>query len=203
VKAAWAIVPAKSLARGKSRLRPVLADDERAHFARGLLEHVLDVTHACTLGGVLVATDGDDVADLAHARGAHVLRDDGHEPLAKVIDRALDEVSRRGARAAVVLMADLPRIQPSDVQGLLDALDSHDIALVRDRLGRHTNALAVKPPDAIATCFGRDDSFDAHCEAAHKAGLRLAILENERLAFDVDGPDDHVHLMTLPPAGGT
>ena len=74
---AWVIVPAKSLLHGKSRLSPVLGDEDRARFAQRLLEHVLDVVGACALDGVLVATGGDDVASLATLRGAHVLRDRG------------------------------------------------------------------------------------------------------------------------------
>jgi 2-phospho-L-lactate guanylyltransferase len=190
----WAIVPAKSLARGKSRLRPVLDEDARATFARWLLEHMLDVLGACDLGGVLVATDGDDVEALARARGAHVRRDDGAGSLAGVVDRALADVEARGATAAIVLMADLPDIEARDIAALLDALAGADVALVRDHLGRHTNALALSPPTAIATRFGTDRSFALHCEAARAAGLRVAVVENERIAFDVDGPADLARL---------
>ena len=194
LKPTWAIVPAKSLMRGKSRLRPILADDERARFARDLLEHVLDVLATCELAGILVATDGDDVEELASRRGACVRRDGGHGPLAAVVNDALADSSRRGALAAIVLMADLPRIQPNDVDDLLAALVDHDIAIVRDHFGSHTNALALAPPTALATCFGRQDSFAAHCASARAAKLRLRILENERIAFDVDVPDDHAQL---------
>jgi 2-phospho-L-lactate/phosphoenolpyruvate guanylyltransferase len=187
---AWAVVPAKSLAAGKSRLRSVLGDGERAGFARGLLEHVLDVLRGCALEGVLVATGGDDVASLATSYGAEVLRDRGTGTLADVVDRALHEVASRGASTAVVLMADLPRIERGDVAELLAALADHDVALVRDHLGRHTNALALTPPTVMATCFGRDDSFAAHCAAARAAGLRTAHVKNERIAFDVDLPVD-------------
>jgi 2-phospho-L-lactate guanylyltransferase len=193
VKQTWAVVPAKSLSRGKSRLRPVLDDGARASFARRLLEHVLAVLSKCELDGVLVATDGDDVADLALARGACVRRDsrEGREgPLSAVVDAALADVAARGARAAVVLMADLPRIEAGDVRSLVRALDECDIALVCDHLGRHTNALAVAPPTAIATCFGRERSFALHREAARAAGLRVTVVENERIAFDVDGPGE-------------
>lgn len=200
----WAIVPAKSLQRGKSRLRPVLGDDDRARFAQGLLEHVLDVLAKCELDGVLVATGGDDVAAIASSRGAHVLRDRGGEgSLAAIVDRALAEVASRGAESAVVFMADLPRIVPGDVHALLAALDAHDVALVRDHLGHHTNALALSPPSALATCFGRDDSFDAHREAARAAGLRTVVVESERIAFDVDLPADHEQLTGQRPAAGT
>jgi len=198
VRPTWAIVPAKSLTRGKSRLRPVLADDERARFARALLERILGVLEGCKLDGILVATDGDDVEELAVRRGACVRRDGGDRTLAAVVDDALADCSRRGALAAIVLMADLPRIQPSDVHEVLAALVDHDVAIVRDHVGSHTNALALAPPSAIATSFGRQDSFEAHCASARAATLRLAILDNARIAFDVDVPDDHAQLGAAP-----
>lgn len=206
----WAIVPAKSLLRGKSRLRPVLDDGDRARFAQALLEHVLDVLGACDLDGRLVATDGDDVASIAQERGANVLRDraaggaafppaSAADPprdrtassLADVVDRALVEVASRGARAAVVLMADLPRIQPADVRALLEALEDADVAIVCDHLGRHTNALALAPPTVMPTHFGCEDSFAAHCTAARARGLRVAQIASATIAFDVDVPADH------------
>jgi 2-phospho-L-lactate/phosphoenolpyruvate guanylyltransferase len=200
---AWAVVPAKSLVDGKSRLRPVLADGDRARFARRLLEHVLDVLGACALDGVLVATGGDDVAAVAMARGMEVLRDRGVGTLAEVVDRALSDVASRGAQTAVVLMADLPQIEPRDVGALLAALDDHDVALVCDHLGRHTNALALAPPTALATCFGREDSFAAHRAAAREAGLRAIHLKSERIAFDVDLPADHQRFTGRPRGAGT
>jgi 2-phospho-L-lactate guanylyltransferase len=200
---AWAVVPAKSLSQGKSRLRQVMADEDRSRFARGLLEHTLDVLSACGLDGVLVATDGDDVGALAEARGFSVLRDRGGGSLARVVDGALGEVAARGGASAVVLMADLPLIEAADVIALLDVLDDHDVALVRDHLGHHTNALAVSPPAVIATCFGRVDSADAHVTTGHAAGLRVVAVANERIAFDVDVPADHLRLTAGRPAVGT
>jgi 2-phospho-L-lactate guanylyltransferase len=200
---AWAVVPAKSLLQGKSRLAPVLGDEDRARFARRLLDHVLDVLEKCALDGVLVAAGGDDVAALAQARGVHVLRDRGEGSLADVVDRALAEVASRGAASAVVLMADLPRIEPADVTALLALLADHDVAFAADHLGRHTNALALSPPTAMATCFGRADSFAAHRAAAREAGLRAAVVDSERVAFDVDVPADHERLTTPRPEAGT
>jgi 2-phospho-L-lactate guanylyltransferase len=187
----WAVVPAKSLVRGKSRLSPALDGAARARLARDLLEHVLDVLRACGLEGILVATDGYDVGDLAAARGASVLFDEEGGSLAAVVDRALAEVARRGASAAIVLMADLPRIESRDVAEIMTALNRHDLVLVRDHLGHHTNALAIAPPTAMGTHFGRADSFEAHLGAARDAGLRVAVIDNDRVAFDVDVPADH------------
>jgi len=192
----WAVVPAKCPARAKSRLRPVLRDAERARFARGLLEHVLGVLATPgLLDGVLVATDCDEVARLARRRGAATRGDRGARSLAAVVDAALADVGSHGAGAALVLMADLPRLAAADVRAVLAALEAHDVVVVPDHLGRHTNALALAPPTALATRFGREDSFSAHCAAARSAGLRLAVLQNERVAFDVDGPADHARLL--------
>jgi 2-phospho-L-lactate guanylyltransferase len=198
----WAVVPAKSLARGKSRLSSTLGDDARAGFARSLIEHVLGVLSRCELAGILVATDGDDVADLARARGVQVLKDAGGGSLAEVVDRALVDVAARAAPAAIVLMADLPRLEPADVAQLAAALEDHDVVLVRDHLGHHTNALALAPPTAMPTRFGRPDSFEAHLTAARATRLRVAILDNERLAFDVDVPADHERITAQRQADG-
>jgi 2-phospho-L-lactate guanylyltransferase len=192
----WAVVPAKSLVRGKSRLSPALDQAARARFARSLLEHVLDVLRAGALDGILVATDGEDVADISTSRGAAVLMDGGGGSLADVVDRALAEVARRGATAAIVLMADLPRVEPHDVALVIAALQGHDVVLVRDHQGHHTNALAMAPPTAMRTCFGQAESFDAHLAAAREAGLRVCVIDNERVAFDVDVPDDHRRITT-------
>jgi len=187
----WAVVPAKDPTRGKSRLREVLGDDERARFARQLLEHVLTVLSDCPdIDGILVATDGDEVAELARARGAAVLRDGEGHGLAAIVDAALTDVARRGARSALVLMADLPQLGVRDVRRLLEPLATHDVVIARDRKGCHTNALAVAPPTVIGTRFGRADSFEAHCSAARQADLALAVVQDERVAFDVDSPED-------------
>jgi 2-phospho-L-lactate guanylyltransferase len=204
----WAVVPAKSFATGKSRLSSVLAGPERARFAGELLDHTLSVLGTAGLDGVLVATDGDDVAELARQHGAHVLRDDGSAPppvpstgearsgprLAAVVDGALAEVEARGAKTALVLMADLPRIEVGDVAQLLGAVAAGTVVLAADHLGRHTNALAMSPPTLIETCFGRADSFAAHRAAVEAAGFEVAVVENERVAFDVDAPADHARL---------
>jgi 2-phospho-L-lactate guanylyltransferase len=200
---AWAIVPAKSLVHGKSRLRPVLGDEDRALFARRLLEHTLDALNTCAVDGVLVAAGDDDVASLAVSRGAYVLRDRGEGSLADVVDRALADVESRGAASAVVLMADLPLIVADDVAGLFAALVDHDIVLVADHVGHHTNALGLAPPSAMPTSFGRADSFAAHLATARAAALRAAVIESERIAFDVDTPADHEQLKTPRRAAGT
>ena len=192
----WALVPAKAFTRGKSRLAPALSDAARAEFARRLFEHVLaTLTASAAVDGVLVATDSDDVAAAANAHGAAVLRDVVvGAPLSAVVDAGLTELTARGATQALVLMADLPQLSADDVRALVAAFDRAQVVVVRADDGAHTNALGLMPPGCLPTRFGRDDSFAAHLADARAAGLRVAVIDNERVAFDVDGPDDHARL---------
>jgi 2-phospho-L-lactate guanylyltransferase len=186
----WAVVPQKGFADGKSRLKPALSDGARQAFARGLFDHVLGTLRE-VVDGILVCTDSPEVAEAAARHGAQVRRDDpGRPALAQIVDGGLRQIV---ADRALVLMADLPRLGAEDVRQIVAPLDGHDLVLVRAQDGRHTNALALAPPTRIATCFGRADSFEAHLAAA--AGLRVCVLENPRIAFDVDGPDDHALLV--------
>jgi len=199
----WALVPAKGFDRGKSRLGPALSDGARAAFARSVFDHVLAaLARSRVLGGILVATDSPHVADAALARGAPVRMDaPGSPTLAAVVDSGLADLAARGAAGALVLMADLPRLRSEDVRALVALLDDHDAVIVRAEDGQHTNALALAPPASLSTAFGRPDSFQAHVAAARAAGLRLTIVDNPRIAFDVDGPGDHARLLATPPRG--
>jgi 2-phospho-L-lactate guanylyltransferase len=195
----WALVPAKAFDRGKSRLMPALSDEVRAAFARALFDRVLGALAASgAVDGVLVATDSAVVAEAARARGAAVRFDaPGAAGLAAVVDGALGELAARGAATALVLMADLPELGPDDVRAFAAAAAAQPVAIVRAADGEHTNALALTPPGCLATQFGRADSFAAHLAAARAAGLGVAVVDNPRIAFDVDGPADHARLVEL------
>ncbi|HEX7476817.1 MAG TPA: 2-phospho-L-lactate guanylyltransferase [Polyangiales bacterium] len=185
----WAVVPMKSFARGKSRLQAALDDASRAALAREMFAHVLSVVRATPeLSGVLVVSDGDDVAALSTQLGAHVLRDPPDRPttLARVVDSALAQLQSRGAAGALVLMGDLPRIEVADVQQLLAALRDSDVVLAPDRSGQCTNALGLQLAHVHPTSFGQPDSFAQHQRRASELGLRVSVIHNVRIGFDVD-----------------
>ena len=79
IEPVWAVVPVKCFADAKSRLLSALGAD-RATLAESFLMHVLDALTGCDrIAGVLVATDGEDVARACAARGVEVLRDRGED----------------------------------------------------------------------------------------------------------------------------
>lgn len=190
----WALVPAKAFARSKARLASVLSETDREALARGFLTHVLDVLGACdAIGGRVVVTDSDEVAEVARSQGAIALRDEASS-LAGIIDAALRRVEEMGASGAIVFMSDLPELAPIDVRTLAGFLGDRDVVAVPDLRGEGTNAIAIASPRRFPTCFGHADSFARHLARARELGLRVGVHTSERLGFDVDDPSDLVSL---------
>jgi 2-phospho-L-lactate guanylyltransferase len=190
---AWAVVPAKSFRRAKGRLAGVLGVAERRVLARAMFERVLATCVAAPeLEGTLVATDGEDVARLAWTRGATILRDDvaASARLNAVIDAALVVLEARGATHARVVMADLPLLAPRDLAELLAQLRAHDLVIAPDQQRRGTSALGLRLGRGLRTCFGHADSLHRHVQEAARVGGTSHVLQNPRLAFDLDSPED-------------
>ncbi|HMI92753.1 MAG TPA: 2-phospho-L-lactate guanylyltransferase [Polyangiales bacterium] len=195
----WAIVPAKAFARAKSRLDGVLAPVARRELARGLLDHVLQACRQSgAFEGILVATDGDDVARSAARAGAQVIRDSSsrdssvHDSsvraasLGAIVDAALESSVALGATHALVVMADLPLLEARDVRELVHALRSDCVVLAPDAQRRGTNALGLRLDLGARTCFGQPDSLSRHAREALRVGAALRVIANPRVARDLD-----------------
>lgn len=190
-----ALIPMKELAQAKMRLADVLDRAARAELALAMLTDVLE---ACTQSGVfdVIAVVSSDSEVCWHAR------DHGAKPLVEPatlgggLNPGLTFAQRYlGRRVAVselvILPADVPLVQPDDIRAVVEALAAADTpraVMVRSR-DNGTNALALRPPEAIAPKYGRD-SADAHRAAAEAAGIEIVELDLPRLAFDVDAPED-------------
>ena len=182
------IVPHRGLAAAKTRLAPVLDDDEREALARRLLEQVLAVAHeAC--GDVVVISPSEALGPLVAAAGARLVVQRGMG-LNDGLQQARREAIADGVATLLILHGDLPNLGTDDVAALLDALpEQGGVAIAPDRAGSGTNGLALRPPDAIGFRFGTG-SFDAHRAEAEAAGVPLVEVDRPGLAFDLDTPAD-------------
>jgi 2-phospho-L-lactate guanylyltransferase len=188
------ILPMKSFALAKSRLRDGMSDQARSALARAMFERTLVAALQCRrVDDTYVVTNGDDVAatvdSLADAR-IRMLRDPGpNMQLADLMDWALNAVASSATRA-LILMADLPRLETRDIDELCGALDDSDCVLVSDQRGHSTNALGIRLPFRGATSFGQPESFALHKAVLHGLGLRIRHESNVRVAHDVDLLED-------------
>lgn len=158
-----------------------------------MFERVLTACTGCVaLTGTLVATDGDDVAAFSARRGAAVLRDTASSArgLSGVVDAALANLLARGATHALVLMADLPRVEPRDVSELIAVLRGSDMLVVPDMRRCGTGALGMKLDLGLHARFGHADSLMRHVREGQRVGAFCRVIHNPRIAMDIDTFDD-------------
>jgi 2-phospho-L-lactate guanylyltransferase len=143
----------------------------------------------------VVITGEPAAADLAAGLGAEVIHDPddgGHVGAAKLgIGRAIE----LEADAVLLLPGDCPLLEPREIDNLVTGLPDPFVAVVPDRHGTGTNALAMRPPDAIEPAFG-EGSCERHLGLARSAEIAHATERIDGLALDLDTPADIVALTT-------
>ena len=187
----YAVVPVKLFAHTKRRLMRLLSGSEREALACAMLEDVLSaLTHAAAIEGILVVTDDTKAAAVAHCLGATVLADTENTGTTAAVTKAARHLACMGRGGMLVIPADVPAITPADIDAIVAAhCAAPAVTLVRAGSDGGTNALACSPPDAIPFCFG-DDSFRRHLAASKACGIEPQVIELERVARDIDRPDD-------------
>ncbi len=200
---ATAILPVKRFADAKQRLAPGIGSTHRAELAAAMLEDVLEAIGAArSIERTIVVTSEPRALELAAARGAEVLPDPdegGHSGAALA---GIARAQQLGAERVVLLPIDCPLLAPRELERLLTGMPDRYVAIVPDRHGTGTNALALAPPDAIEPSFG-EGSCARHVAAAREAGIPFGVEELPSLALDLDTPADVVALtLELETRGG-
>ena len=191
---ATAVLPVKRFAAAKQRLAAGMDDERRAAVVAAMLEDVLEAIGAAhSIERTIVVSDEPRALELAGAAGAETIADPdegGHSGAALA---GIGRAGELGARCAVLLPGDCPLLDPRELERLLTGLPERFVAVVPDRHGTGTNALALAPPDAIRPAFG-EGSCARHVVAAREAGAPYAVEELPSLGLDLDTPADVVAL---------
>jgi 2-phospho-L-lactate guanylyltransferase len=181
------VLPIKGFTDAKARLEVVLSPENRAALAEftagGLLEAVIGVD-------AFVVCDNDDIAQWARQRGALVVRQ---------TSPGLNAAVACGVEAAqfkhdwvLVAHSDMPY-----AEHLMSVVDLHvvetTVTLVPDRHEDGTNVLVIPARCGFTFHYG-PGSFAAHQAEATRLGLAVRIVRDERLALDIDTPDDLAQL---------
>lgn len=184
------VIPVKPFRRAKSRLSPVMSRPVRAALARSLLSRTLDTLASCNLPLVACVVSRDMTAlDLARRRGAVVLAE-SESGLNAALSQARVWALAHGAQALLVLPADLPLLAPADICAMLDlGCEPRSVVIAPDARGEGTNALLLRPPDALNFAFG-PQSFYEHCAQAETCPLALHVYRSPTIALDLDTPAD-------------
>lgn len=185
------LVPVKNLENAKQRLSPLLCPEERFALAQAMCEDVLQaLADWRERPGVVVVTRDAFARTLAARFNFDVIADDNSGET-NAIEVATATCKARGAESTLVIPADIPLIESSELQAVVDRAPRSQggTVLVPDAAGRGTNAAWRSPADLFPLRFG-NDSFLPHKAAANSTGLPCVVLELPGIARDVDRPED-------------
>jgi 2-phospho-L-lactate guanylyltransferase len=174
------VVPVKSFRRAKVRLSAVLTDDAREQLARDMAASVIAASDGVP---VFVVCDDGTVADFAIGEGAFVLWTP-RLGLSGAVNAGIDHLRLRGFTLAVVAHADLPFAQSLGAFG-----EDEVITLAPDRHRDGTNVAAIPTSLGYRFAYG-PASFDRHVKEADRFSVPLRVVDDWRLATDIDTPED-------------
>ena len=187
------LIPVKPLEEGKSRLSGLLSKKRRAELSFRLFNTVLNAAiEAGKPDNIIVVSRDLDVLSTAEERGTRYW---GKEK-GKDLNQALSDAIPESAESIIALHADLPRVSSNDIRAIIETGRENAIVLTSDRMGLGTNAIFMRPPKLINFYFG-DMSFSRHVKEARRVGVTPKILKRDGLEFDLDTPEDYLHLSRL------
>ena len=182
------IIPLKALAAAKGRLAGVLEPAQRQAFAAWMAQRVIAAALAVdAVTDVLVVAGDEAAAAVGTEAGARVLV--VSEPGLDAAMAAADAATA-GARATLVLAADLPEVSADDILDVIDAAaGAEDVVVVAPTRDGGTGALLRRPPSVITTAYGGSSAAE-HERLARAAGARVVTVSRTALANDVDTPGE-------------
>lgn len=189
------IVPVKPLTEAKTRLAGVLPPNERIALARRLLERtLLKLTRARGISRVVVISRDDQVLKIARKFGAWSVAESQTRDTVSGLNDALEQARRisiaNGARALLIIPADLPRLRVRDIEKMIAlGKPAPHLVIVPAARDGGTNALLLNPANAIAFRFG-EDSFSKHTAAATAQSIPFTLYTSDTVTLDLDTPED-------------
>ncbi len=187
----WAIIPIKPLRRGKSRLATVLSEEERKILNQNLLVKTIKCLNEVNeIDQILVVSYDPNALMISREYGVRTIQEGRHTNINNALRKGTLAAQAFKVSSILILPADLPYIDSHAVQGLLSRLSQPpEIVIAPDRKMNGTNALLMQPIGILDYDFGQW-SFRKHIEQAERKKIRVEIYNNEKLAFDLDEPED-------------
>lgn len=184
------LVPVKNLSTAKQRLAAVLDQPARTELAQAMLHDVVAALAAWPRCPVRALVTSDPFAlELARQYEFEIIPDTANFGESAAIEMATRFCVVRGSDSTLVIPADIPLIQASDLDQILAYAPAEGSVLAPAADGRGTNAAFRRPANLFPLRFG-NDSFKPHLAAAQATGKPCIVLQLPSIAVDVDNPED-------------
>jgi 2-phospho-L-lactate guanylyltransferase len=197
----YALVPVKDLTQAKMRLSPLLTAAERHALDQAMLDDVLlALRQAAVFDRIALVTTDAYARSLAPRMGFEVVDEGSGRGETGAVELAIKTCVRRGAGALAVIPGDIPLVTPGDIKSVTSLAGKYDVVIAPSWDSRGTNAIMMRPADALELRFG-SWSFFPHVKQAKRRGLSYKVVRLPRIALDIDTPQDLARL--IPQGKGT
>jgi 2-phospho-L-lactate guanylyltransferase len=192
------LVPVKNLSAAKQRLAAVLDQPARTELAQAMLQDVVATLAAWARRPACALVTSDPFAiELAKQYDFEIIPDVANPGETGAIEMATRLCVERGLDSTLVIPADIPLIQASELDQILEHAPDEGSLLVPAADGRGTNAAFRRPANLFPLRFG-NDSFKPHLAAAQATGKPCIVLQLPGIAIDVDNPEDLQRVLAHP-----
>jgi len=192
------LVPVKNLSAAKQRLAAVLDQPARTELAQAMLQDVVATLAAWARRPACALVTSDPFAiELAKQYDFEIIPDPANPGETGAIEMATRLCIERGLDSTLVIPADIPLIQASELDQILEHAPDEGSLLVPAADGRGTNAAFRRPANLFPLRFG-NDSFKPHLAAAQATGKPCIVLQLPGIAIDVDNPEDLQRVLAHP-----
>ena len=184
------LIPVKNLSSAKQRLASMFDQPARTELAQAMLHDVVAAVAAWRSRPPCALVTSDPFATvLAREFNFEIIPDPANPGETGAIEMATRLCIERGIEYTLVIPADVPLIQASELDQILARAPEEGTVLVPAADGRGTNAAFRRPADLFPLRFG-NDSFKPHLAAAQATGKPYEVVQLPGIALDVDNPSD-------------
>jgi 2-phospho-L-lactate/phosphoenolpyruvate guanylyltransferase len=192
------LIPVKNLSAAKQRLASVMDQAARTELAQAMLLDVVAELAAWPRRPDCALVTGDPFAlELAERYDFEVIPDRTDPGETGAIEMATNLCVARGIDSTLVIPADIPLIQASELDEILTHAPHEGAVLAPAADRRGTNAAFRRPANLFPLRFG-NDSFKPHLAAAQATGKPCIVLQLPSIAIDVDNPEDLQRVLAHP-----
>lgn len=192
------LIPVKNLANAKQRLASILDQSDRTTLAQAMLLDVME-----TIAGwrgrpdVGIVTSDPFAIELAEKFDFGMILDRANTGETDAVAMATQLCVSRDIDNTLVIPGDIPLIQASELDTILQSAPVTGSVLVPASDGRGTNAIFRRPAGLFPLRFG-NDSLKPHLAAARATQETCLVISLPGIALDVDNPADLKQLADAP-----
>ena len=177
-----AVIPYKK-AGAKSRLSPVLSQEEREEFVELMLNEVINSLKKAGIEKIEILSPSEYGLEAMEKSTVRLDKNDLNKALNRYLEQAEEPV--------LIVMADLPLLSASHIKEIIEIKE--DVCIVPGK-GGGTNLLFIKEPSNYRVKY-YGSSFLTHCSIAAEAGHTVKIYDSFLAGTDIDEPEDLVELL--------